>query len=512
MLRIDCTLILILAALGAQPSVQALQQPTPDCDAHSSVLPVPFEGTLIETVHFNVPYGRKPCQSVDAFLVASPEPAPVLIDVHGGGWSGGRKSTFFDVYNPTLPHDLSIARALESGISVVSIDYRLAAGKDGCCRSLFDAQGEAIPNFDHMHPIPLDDVAYAIQFVRAMGRMGRWNIDPDRVAGIGISAGANLLLQANLTPDRMDLASPDPILRESSHVDAIVSIVAPTLLTPDTWWSCPKPNQLAEQWVFGGNDPVTFNTDPSLDAIKLSMSPVWLADQAPPIGIGSAGVASVPVLSVYGGDPSWTINDFFPPMDPCSPAPPEALWRPTPNLHSAVHGVLLHDKLVSHGSTVCRLLLDPKDLCTGVTTTRSDRMLSFVADWIHHNAFTGLSHLDPGMLGLNGKHPELGGYGRIRSSAGASIWVADAPQLAKVCLVWSTVEDPQPYLGGTLWPEQGSAIFSMIGTTNDCGHLRWRIPDGTFPPGKITAQLIIEEPGNLFDTLLSAPFELDVEP
>lgn len=488
------------------------QQAAPECDARSSWQPITVQGTELGQVHFQQPYGRHPCQTLDAYLVDSPEPAPVLVDVHGGGWSGGRKSTFYYSFDPNLHHHLTVARALEAGISIVSIDYRLAAQKDGCCKAVKDPNGDAIPEFAHIHPVPLDDVSRAIQFVRAMGRQGYWNIDPDRVAGVGTSAGANLLLQASLTPDRALPSSPDPIARESTHLDCVLSIAAPTLLTPDTWWSCPGPAQLPEQWVFGGNHPVSFNTDPSLNGIKLSMSPTWLAAQPPPVGVGSATVAITPILSIYGGDPTWTAASFFNPPDPCATTPADPLWRPTPNLHSPLHGILLHDELRAQGSTVSRLLVDPKGSCTGLSSKRSDITVDFAGLWLGQTPFQGLSHLDPGKLGLNGLHPEIGAYGRIRPNGQATLWSTDAPPDTQVTLAWSQLENPQPFLGATLWPDAGTAIFTPLPPTSDCGHLRWSIPPGFLPVGTLTAQLLFHEPGNTFDTLVSAPFRLTVEP
>ena len=493
-------------------SAALAQSVDPDCDARASIAPVRVHGVLVERVLLDQPYGPHSCQRLDAFLVESPEPAPVLIDVHGGGWSAGRKSEFYRVPIPAKAQDLMLVRALEAGFSVISVDYRLAALKDGCCKAVKDATGQAIPDFQHVHPVPLDDVARAIQFARAMGRSGDWNVDPHRVGGIGTSAGGNLLLQACLTPDRIDPQSTDPVERESSHLDGTVAFVAPTLLSPDTWWSCGTPASIPEQWVFGGADPATFNTDPSLLPVKLGMSPAWLARQPPPIGIGRQGVRSAAVLGVYGGDPSWTAQSFTAPSDPCSATPPDPLWRPTPDLHSALHGILLFDALSAQGSTAARLLVDPKNGCASMRETRADRMLGWAAGWLGHFPHEDLSHLEPGKLGLNGLRPELGGYGRIRPGRRASLFAADASAASRAWLVWSPSANPQTYLGGTLWPDLGTAVFTQLDDTDDCGHLSWAVPDGFFPTGDVFAQLVIEEIGNTFDTLLSHPIRLIVEP
>ena len=88
------------------------------------------------------------------------EPMPVLIFVHGGGWSIGDKARV-----GSKP-----AWAARNGWVLVSVNYRLSP--------------------DVMHPEHARDVAAAVAWVRA--NASTFNGDPERIAVMGHSAGAHL--------------------------------------------------------------------------------------------------------------------------------------------------------------------------------------------------------------------------------------------------------------------------------------------------------------------------------
>src|SRR4029453_18074759 len=88
------------------------------------------------------------------------EPAPVVIFVHGGGWMRGDPSQ-------AAGNALHFARR---GIATVALSYRLAP--------------------EHRFPAPLDDVRHGLRWVRA--HAGELGVDPDRIALLGLSAGAPL--------------------------------------------------------------------------------------------------------------------------------------------------------------------------------------------------------------------------------------------------------------------------------------------------------------------------------
>src|SRR3954452_22117292 len=88
-------------------------------------------------------------------------PVPVLVYMHGGGWTLGRAATVD-----------SIVRMLAngSGCAVLSVDHRLAP--------------------EHKYPAAWNDVMSAIEWVAANG--GRFGLYEKRVAIGGDSSGANL--------------------------------------------------------------------------------------------------------------------------------------------------------------------------------------------------------------------------------------------------------------------------------------------------------------------------------
>lgn len=154
----------------------------------------------------NVPYGTHERQVLDFYRAKADQPTALLFFVHGGGWMGGDKA------NPDF-----LAKCLEMGISVVSINYRLIPDA---------VAGGVTP------PVKacLDDAARALQFVRS--KAGEWNVDKERIAGCGGSAGGFTVLWLAFHPDRMDMKSADPVARESTRLRCAVTFVPQTSLDP----------------------------------------------------------------------------------------------------------------------------------------------------------------------------------------------------------------------------------------------------------------------------------------
>jgi hypothetical protein len=139
--------------------------------------------------HENVKYGPHLRNVMDVWLAKSDKPSPVLVSIHGGGFRAGNKSV-----SPDL-----LRRSLASGISVVAITYRLS--------------DEAIA------PAQFHDAARAIQFIRH--KANEWNLDAQRIAATGNSAGAGLALWLAFHDDLADPKSDDPVLRQSTRLRCI---------------------------------------------------------------------------------------------------------------------------------------------------------------------------------------------------------------------------------------------------------------------------------------------------
>src|SRR5437773_8595168 len=101
-------------------------------------------------------------------------PAAAVIFVHGGAWMHGDPSQ-------AAGNALHFARR---GIATISLSYRLAPA--------------------HRFPAPLDDVRHGLRWVRA--HAGELGIDPERLALLGLSAGAHLAMLAHVARGVQELA------------------------------------------------------------------------------------------------------------------------------------------------------------------------------------------------------------------------------------------------------------------------------------------------------------------
>ncbi|MBM4024788.1 MAG: hypothetical protein FJ280_05185, partial [Planctomycetes bacterium] len=243
-------------------------------------------GTTGLTIQRDVVYGKThpEVQRLDAYLVKSARPTPVLLEIHGGGWRRGARSQF--TYRGNL-----IQAVLDTGISLVSIDYRLTPA--------------------HTFPAPMEDVTRAVQFVRS--RAAEWNIDPNRIAALGGSAGAHLAAWVGLHADLAQPDSPDPVERLSSRLACFVALSGPMDLTRV------DPRGLAQAGVRGESfaeaftaavnaTPEQFMTDPAIRQRLKDASPLFLvsADDPPAllVGAGPAETTAVaPTIPAVINDP-----------------------------------------------------------------------------------------------------------------------------------------------------------------------------------------------------------------
>ena len=143
----------------------------------------------------NLPYGPHERQVFDIWLTSSKngEPAPLVIYIHGGGFRGGDKSTI---------RASSIEQFVEAGLSVAAINYRLS---------------DAGP-----YPIMMEDAARCLQTIRS--HAGEWNLNPEKVACYGGSAGAGISLWLGFHDDLADPDSEDTVARQSTRITAAATI------------------------------------------------------------------------------------------------------------------------------------------------------------------------------------------------------------------------------------------------------------------------------------------------
>ena len=138
-------------------------------------------------------------QKLDLYLpTTGAGPFPLVINIHGGGFKFGDKGMLSETTGKAL---------LNAGFAVASIDYRLS--------------GEAI------FPAAVQDAKAAVRFLRA--NAAQYNLNPDKVAVFGQSAGGNIAAMVGVTGNISDYD--DASLGNagvSSAVQAVINQYGPT--------------------------------------------------------------------------------------------------------------------------------------------------------------------------------------------------------------------------------------------------------------------------------------------
>jgi acetyl esterase/lipase len=116
----------------------------------------------------DIPYGPHPEQRLDVYLPHYSAHPPVVLLIHGGGWSVGDKGQYSAVG----------ARLADEGFLVAIANYRLSPAVE--------------------HPSHAEDVAGAVAWCR--GHAGRYGADVDRLCLMGHSSGAHLAALVALDP------------------------------------------------------------------------------------------------------------------------------------------------------------------------------------------------------------------------------------------------------------------------------------------------------------------------
>jgi para-nitrobenzyl esterase len=148
----------------------------------------------------DVAYGAAGLNTFDIFLPNASQPTGLIIYVHGGGFTGGDKSS---IYQNNMADD--IRDSLSQGVAFASINYRLLEAVDS----------EGVIK-------PLGDSRRALQFLRY--HANTLNIDPSRIAMYGESAGAGASLWLAYHDDMADTSNTDPVLRQSTRIVAVGAI------------------------------------------------------------------------------------------------------------------------------------------------------------------------------------------------------------------------------------------------------------------------------------------------
>ena len=227
------------ATTAAGPTSTATTAARPTSTA-TSLAPVSTTSTvMVAPVAADLAYAPlSDAQRLDLYTPPRGEtPYPLVVVIHGGGWTVGDK-------RGELP-SAAIPGFLDLGYAVASVNYRLA--------------GEAV------FPAQLLDVKAAIRYLRADAPV--FHLDPDRFAVVGESAGAHLAALLGTTQAFAEFD--DPALGNagvSSAVQAVVDFYGPADLTTSD----------AQRAL---NPPCPSEPDPNI-ALLLGASPTAASDLA----------------------------------------------------------------------------------------------------------------------------------------------------------------------------------------------------------------------------------------
>jgi len=160
------------------------------------VRPVWLEGVVAEThlVYTTIPetpYGKRDLH-LDMFRPAKSGKYPALLLIHGGGWRSGNKSM-------QVPMAQQIAA---KGYVTATVEYRLSP--------------------EALYPAAVYDVKAAIRFLRA--NAVKYNIDPDKIAITGSSAGGQLAALIGSTSGIKKFEGTEGNPEVSSAVQAVIDM------------------------------------------------------------------------------------------------------------------------------------------------------------------------------------------------------------------------------------------------------------------------------------------------
>ena len=198
---------------------------------------IPADTAFVRRSFLDLPYmqgGER--QTLDIYLPNEGEgPFPVVIDIYGGGWYFGQKSS----------HKLEPAlNLLRRGFAAVSINYSLS--------------------WQRAFPAQVQEIKAAIRFVKA--NAGRYKLDKSRVALMGESAGAHYAALCALSSQAGLLEEPgSPWQGEDSRVRAVIAVYCPSDLgrLAEDFWVMGQQSDLPETgqadsmegMLFGGRAP-----------------------------------------------------------------------------------------------------------------------------------------------------------------------------------------------------------------------------------------------------------------
>jgi hypothetical protein len=190
----------------------------------------------------DVAYGDGERNLFDIYLPECDDPTPLVIYIHGGGFTGGDKSSAHNDFAD------DVRAFLQECVAYATINYTLlTVPEEGGDMQAAAEQGGVLTS--------MQDTARALQFMRYYYES--LNLDVDNVALYGVSAGAGASLWLGTHDDMADSANEDEILRESTRVKAVGALVTQSTYDIIDWGDVLLPLTAPLEDVLGSTDIIT---------------------------------------------------------------------------------------------------------------------------------------------------------------------------------------------------------------------------------------------------------------
>jgi para-nitrobenzyl esterase len=238
-LRVFCTVLftsLLTACAGGSPD-----SPRPTLTLTYTAAPIELTGISAKFAQ-DVRYGSGERNVLDIYMPDCSGPTPLVIYIHGGGFTGGNKE------GTHTQNEAGIKEILQACVAYATINYFLldVPDTDESLQSAVD-QGGVLTS--------LKDAARALQFMRY--HAASFNLDSVNIASYGGSAGAGASLWLGTHDDMADPGNADPVLRESTRIKAVGAIATQATYDLLLWEDILLPVSESFAEVLGGTDVVT---------------------------------------------------------------------------------------------------------------------------------------------------------------------------------------------------------------------------------------------------------------
>ena len=196
---------------------------------------------------------------MDIAKPAGPEvPTSAIVCIHGGGWQKGNKSDY----------ETHIRMLAACGYLAAAVEYRLAP--------------------EHKWPSQIEDVKCAVRYLRAHAE--ELNIDPNKIASLGDSAGGHLALLLGLMDSEDGFEKTCGDLGHSGKVQAVINFSGVTNIP--TWHALPEAEPGFQEYYGEDSEAVL------LDFLSTTDRASPLAAEASPVSYVDAG--DPPILTFHG--------------------------------------------------------------------------------------------------------------------------------------------------------------------------------------------------------------------